>query len=239
MKNKKVAVSCTGLLLLAVTNIFLFKIALNNSLDLMEVYVAKSNIGSRVQITEEMVESILIPSAYLNFDVALKKDESIGKWTDIRGRIPEGSLFYKIMLYDEKDLPDLPSLLLKENQVVYSMATDLISCAGNSLVPHQKVDIYCTIEPQRNKPLVDLLISNVRILSLKDRNGVDMVNEKSQSIPYVITIALNQEQIPILSSAIKLGTIKMYASASSYQDGDESILNSESAVLEYLINGFE
>jgi len=239
MKNKKMAISCTGLLLLAAVNFFLFKIALKNSLDLMEVYVARSSIGPRVQVTEDMIQTILIPSAYLNFNTFLNKEEIVGKWTDIQGMIPEGSLFYKTMLYDEKTLPDMPSLLLKENQVVYSMATDLISSAGNSLIPHQKVDIYCTIEPQRNKPIVDLLISNVRILSLKDRNGVDMQSEKSQPVPYVITIALDQDQISILSNAVKLGSIQMYASSSSYEYGEESVLNTDSLVLEYLIHGFE
>ncbi len=239
MKNKKIAISCTGLLLLAAVNFFLFKIALKNSLDLMEVYVARSSIGPRVQVTEDMIQTILIPSAYLNFNTFLNKEEIVGKWTDIQGMIPEGSLFYKTMLYDEKTLPDMPSLLLKENQVVYSMATDLISSAGNSLIPHQKVDIYCTIEPQRNKPIVDLLISNVRILSLKDRNGVDMQSEKSQPVPYVITIALDQDQISILSNAVKLGSIQMYASSSSYEYGEESVLNTDSLVLEYLIHGFE
>lgn len=238
MKNKKTIISCTGLILLAISNVFLFKTALEKSIDLVEVYVASSNIAPRIQITEEMIETISIPSAYLNFNTILNKEEIIGKWTEIQGMIPQGSLFYKTMLYDEEELPDMPSLLLKEDQVVYSMTTDLVSCAGNSLIPNQKVDIYCTIELQRNKPIVDLLIKNVRILSLKDRNGIDMDNEKSQSVPYVITVALDKDQISILSSAAKVGTISFYASA-SYQDHAESVLNENSIILEYLLNGFE
>ncbi len=239
MKSKKIAVSCTGLILLAIANVFLFKSALEKSIDLVDVYVASSDIAPRVEITEEMIETISIPSAYLNFNVALNKDEILGKWTEIQGMIPKGSLFYKSMLYEETDLPDMPALLLKEDQVVYSLTTDLVSCAGNSLVPNQKVDIYGTVEPQRNKPIVDLLISNVRILSLKDRNGIDMENEKSQSIPYVITLALNKDQISILSTAAKIGSISFYTSSFSYQDQKESILNSNSVILEYLSNGLE
>ena len=55
MKNKKIAVSCTGLILLAVLNMFLFKKSLEKAIDLMDVCVAAYDIDPRVQITEEMI----------------------------------------------------------------------------------------------------------------------------------------------------------------------------------------
>ena len=66
-----------------------------------------------------------------------------------------------------------------------------------------------------------------------------MDNERSQSVPYVITIALDKDQISVLSSASKIGTLSFYASSASYQDLNESILNEDSVILEYLSNGLE
>lgn len=237
MKNKKVLISCSGIILLAAVNAFLFQIMLDRSLDLVSVYISSMPILPRTEITEEMITTITVPSAYLNENTVLNKDEIIGKWTDLQGLIPMGSMFYKSMLYDMKELPDMPSLMLKDGQAVYSMTTDLVKCAGNSLVPGQKIDIYCMVEIQRNHPIVDLLISNVRILSLKDRNGEDLESEKSRNVPYVITLALEKTQIPILTTALSVGEINLYASSSSYQNAEESCLNETSAVLEYITNG--
>ncbi len=90
-----------------------------------------------------------IPSIFTDESCAMNEEEILDKITEIEGKIPKGSLFYKQMLFDETELPDYPSLKLKAGQSSFSLGTDLLKSSGNSLTANQKVDLYVTIEPKK------------------------------------------------------------------------------------------
>ena len=48
------------------------------------------------------------------------------------------------------------------------------------MTANQKVDLYVTIEMKKEKPVTDLLISSIRILSVKDRKG-NLMGSKNSS----------------------------------------------------------
>ena len=220
-----------GLLLFILINILAFNICLNRKLDLVEVPVASVQIEPRTKIEETMIKMIEVPRALLNEDCILDKKDAIHKYTEIEGIIPEGSLLYKSMLFDEEELPDYPALKLKEKQNVFTLPTDLVKSSGNSFTNNQMVDIYVTITPKKENPITERLLTSVRILNVIDRKGIDM-KDSELNIPSVINLAIHEDYISLLKKASEMGTIDIYATA--YPQNEECLLNTESAILPIL-----
>lgn len=231
MKNNK-NIATLGLLSLLILNVLVFKIVLDKTIDLVEVPLASEQINPRTKIDEKLIEIKKIPRLYLNENAYIEKKDILDKYTDIEGKIPKGSLFYKNMLFEEKELPDYPALKLKEGQNVFSLSTDLIKSSGNTLVPNQKVDLYVTIEQKKEKPVTDLLFSSVRILDVLDRKGNRMDSEKASGVPYVINLAISADYIEILKLASKVGSIDLYAT--TFPQEDECLFNEENRIMPFL-----
>lgn len=233
MKNRK-NLAVAGVLSLLVVNGLLFKVILDKTIDLKKVPVAAVTIEPRTRIEKEMIIYKEIPSIFTDESCAMEESEILDKITEIEGKIPKGSLFYKQMLFDEKELPDYPALKLKEGQSSFSLGTDLLKSSGNSLTANQKVDLYVTIEQKKEKPVTDLLVSSIRILSVKDRKGNLMGTKNSSNVPYVINLAVSNEYVELLKIASKVGTIDLYAVADDRKD-EECVLNEASKVMELLV----
>ena len=220
-----------GLIVLLIINVLLFKILLDKQLDLVEVPVAKVRIEPRTQIESEMVEMVKVPKVLLNEDCVTNIKEAVGKYTEIEGIIPQGSLFYHSMLFDEDELPDYPSLKLKDGQNVFSLPIDLVKSSGNTLTNNQRIDIYVTLTPKKENPISDALLLSVRIINVVDRKGTDM--KKSElNIPSVINLAVDEQYVALLKKASEMGSIDLYATA--FPQEEECILKQESAVLPML-----
>ncbi len=228
MKKK---VGLIGLISLIVINVLLFKIVLDKSVDTIEVPVDSQRIHPRPQITEDMNQMIKVPAVMIQNDCAIEKKEVLKKYTEIEGIIPKGSLFYKSMLFDEKDLPDYPTLKLKEGQNVFSLKTDLLKSSGNTLTNNQRIDLYVTIHQKNENPITDSLLQSVRIINVVDRKGVDMTKSELK-VPSVINLAINKEYVSLLKKASEIGSLDLYAT--TFPQEEECILNSESAILPIL-----
>ena len=114
--------------------------------------------------------------------------------------------------------------------MVYALDVDLKMTSGNTLQPFQKIDLYVSILHNR-LTVVDRLISNVRILSLKDKNGKEL--EKATDIPKLMLVALDQDQVSILTKAIELGDL-IITPGSNQNLGSESILVENTALMKVL-----
>lgn len=224
-------VGIIGVALLILMNCLVFKIVLDKKLDLVDVPIAKQLIKPRTQITKEMIEFIEVPRVLLNEDCALEENEILDKYTEIEGMIPEGSLFYKSLLFDESELPDSPALKLKEGQNVFSLPIDLVKSSGNSLTNNQQIDLYVTLSIKKENPISDVLLNNVRIINIVDRKGIDM-RESETNIPSVINLAINKEYVSLLKKASEMGTIDLFATTQT--DSEECTLNQESKILKKL-----
>ncbi|MEI7668376.1 MAG: hypothetical protein WCI62_05240, partial [Erysipelotrichaceae bacterium] len=95
----------------------------------------------------------------------------------------------------------------------------------------QKVDIYGTLR-NSNKTIVDLLISQVRILSIKDKVGNE-IKDNSKESPKLMLLAIQKDQVALLTKMLTLGDISFTATR---YDGstEESMLNQTSTVLKAL-----
>ena len=209
-----------------------FHVRLNDELQLKKTYVAAKDILPREKINESDLIEIEVPKAYLQDYTYTTKEEIIGKYTEIQGMIPAGSPFYKSMLFDESDLPDNPFTQLRSGQAAYSMNVDLTSLGG-VLKSGQRVDIHYSIVTN-DLSLTDCLIENVRIISIKDHRGIDIENDESSKTPYLAILAVNEEDVSLLTLADSLGQVKLITSSSTYDSELEASRVENSKILAYL-----
>lgn len=216
---------CIGLLSYGISNIYI-----NHELELIEVYVANENLIARTQINQDSIKLIKVPKAYLSDQVILKKNDIVGKYVKLNTSIPKGSLVYQSSVELLDDSIDKPALLLKVNQAVFALDVNMSSTAGNTIQAGSKIDIYGTIKNNR-ETIVDLLFKQVRVLSIKDKNGNE-VDTKTNQVPKIMLIAVDQEEIPILTKVIAVGDITITPTSEFFSE-DECILY-ESVLLGYL-----
>lgn len=205
-------------------------IYINHELELIEVYVANDNLVARTQIDQDSIKLIKIPKAYLSDQVVLNKNDIVGKYVKLNTSIPEGSLVYESSIERLDDTIDKPALLLKVNQAVFALDVNMSSTAGNTIQAGSKIDIYGTIKNNR-ETIVDLLFKQVRVLSIKDKNGNE-VDIKTNQVPKIMLIAVDQEEIPILTKVIAVGDITITPTSEFFSE-DECILY-DSILLGYL-----
>lgn len=234
MKNKKIFIKIGIILLVLFTNYLLFKVILQKSINLVDVYVASNTLGPRIQISEKDIKVVRIPKAYVQENTVLDPKEIIGKFTEIQGMIPKGSMFYAEMLFAQEMLPDYPATKLRQGQVAFSLPTDLVKLSGNTLVSGQSVNLFVTVPIRNDKPVVDCLVSNVRIISIKDRNGIEMGMKESANVPYVVILAVDEKIVSDLSSAFKMGSIDLYAPSLLEVSKEESVFHEDSKVLPFI-----
>ena len=205
-------------------------IYINHELELIEVYVANDNLVARTQIDQDSIKLIKIPKAYLSDQVVLKKNDIVGKYVKLNTSITEGSLVYESSIEQLDDTIDKPALLLKVNQAVFALDVNMSSTAGNTIQAGSKIDIYGTIKNNR-ETIVDLLFKQVRVLSIKDKNGNE-VDNKTNQVPKIMLIAVDQEEIPILTKVIAVGDITITPTSEFFSE-EECILY-DSILLGYL-----
>lgn len=189
---------------------------INTSLSLQEVYIAKNDILPRSCIEEKDLLYVRYPQAFIDHNVVIKKKDIIGKYTDIQGKIPAGSLFYQSMLIDAEDIPDIASSLLKEHQAIFQCEVDaamLMKCVRNL-----RVNVLYTKEGETK-----LLIEHARILAIEDIAGKDISSEDSTGIPRKVVLAVDQDDVLYLNS-LKDGVFEIVMTSDAYDTDLEAIV---------------
>lgn len=222
-----------GVIVIFIVNFLVFNIALRKEIDLVEIVVVNETIYPRTKIEDSMISFMEVPSSFITEQMYTKKDEVLNLYSDIQTVIPAKSPFYKEVLFEEKDLPDYPKILLNEDQVVYTVDTNLVKLSGNSIVVGQIVDLYTTYSDRKQSPLVDLLVSSVRVIGIKDKKGIDVTNPESNGVPSIVLLALDKEIMPIVRSCDEIASLEIFAH-STKQDGSESQLNEGAKILAYI-----
>ena len=105
LNNSKVILLC--FFLFAYVGLRLSKQDSNNN-KMTSSFIAKKDILPRTRIQETDIEEIKVHTSFINKNTIQNKYDIIGKYTDIQGKIPAGSFFYKTMLFDAEELPDYP-----------------------------------------------------------------------------------------------------------------------------------
>ncbi len=211
---------------------FMAELYAEKEIDVQTAYMASHDINPRTRIEEKDIVSVPVAKAYILNHAVTDKAKIIGKYTDIQGKIPAGSLFYDSMLTDEKDMPDHPSAMLKEGQAAFGIKTDAASMG--SLSPGQRADIHLSVTKEDHSVINGCLVEHARIISLKDHQGKEMDPKDDTSVPYMIEFAVNREDLDILELAEASGEFHIYVNSDTYDTSNESHLKEDSEVTGYL-----
>jgi len=202
-------------------------------LDLQTTCIAARDIPPRTRIQAEDILELQIPHAYLQDHTLNAKEDIIGRYTDIQGKIPAGSVFFKEMLKKEEDLPDNPTAQLKEGQSAYTLETDLARLGG-TVIPGQRTDIYVTMTRRDGSPISGCLIENARVIAVKDHKGLDLDDPQSTGTPYLAILAVNRDDLPYLSAAETAGEVRLFSNGRSYDSTKEAMLADDTTIKDYL-----
>lgn len=231
MKNRERFILVGIILFIALVAFGISALYINHELELVEVYVAKEDLSARTLMDDSVLRLIKVPKAYLSESVVVKKEEIVGKYIKLNTSIPKGSLVYQSSIERIDDAIDEPALLLNVNQAVFAIDVNISSTSGNTLQRGSKIDIYATIKNNRNT-IVDLLFKQVRVLSIKDKNGNEVDSESNQ-IPKIMLVAIDQNEIPVLTKVIAMGDITITPTSEFFSE-EECILFESSIILGYL-----
>ena len=212
-------------------NILVFRYFLAKTINLKTTYIAKRDIPPRSQIQTEDLTMIQVPEKYMQSYTWNEKADIVGKYTSIQGMIPKGSLFYKDMLYNEKEVRDLAITKLQEGMTIFTLETN-VSALG-SIEEGMYADIHVSISQKKDIPITGILIRHAEVISIKDHKGLSLKDEQSSKVPYFIELGINQSDIDYLSLASSLGEVRLFPSKNSHQP-DKSTLELDSKVTEFL-----
>ncbi len=203
----------------------------NYKIGYTNVYVASHQISQRTKISEEDLTILKIPKDCIKNDVLINKEDIIDKYVKLSYSIPKGSFIYKSAI--EENIMDYSNTLLKENEVNYDIYTSDVKINTANIANNMLVDIYLTIN-SKDKPVSDLLLSNVRITGLYDHNNKPIHSYDNESRVNVVSLAINKDDVGVLNKAQIVGTLNFVINKNTYNTNMNTKLNSDSVLFDYL-----
>lgn len=184
--------------------------SINKATKPVSIPVAKQTIQPRTKITKDMIEYVKVPNASIKSGVVKSSNLVIGKYANVNSTIPKGSMFYSEMLVNENQLPDSAFVEVAEGDVPYNFAVTMASTYGNSMYPGNYVDIYMKAKNETGEIMVGKLLSDVKILAVKDSSGRNVFDnlEEKRTPAYMIFGVSNEIHILLRKAT--------YLSGSSY-----------------------
>lgn len=229
---KKIGLSIICIAIIGFSDYYLVDVLSTKKIDLVPVFVAATTIQPRSIITEKDIKEIYVPKAYVLEDVINNKHQIIGKITNIQGTIPKNSLFYASQLDSLHEIPDAAVPLLQPQEIAYVLSVNQSDNNFDTFIVGQRVDVYGSITPKNKLPIFDCVLESVRIVSIKDRKGIEVTSKESTGPVHTLTLAIQKEHLESLALLSKVGMIELYATTNR----KETMINEESEILQYLIN---
>lgn len=234
MSNKKRSLLIVSVALMLALNGGISLLIVKSMNKTKTVLVAKETLIPRKPIEETDLVSVDLPSHLIPLNIYTEKEEIIGKVVAYHASVYEGMFFFKDALDEPTSSKDAPLLRLKENQIAISFGVDVLSSIGNSLLPGQYVDISMAYVVTKSHTIVDTIFSDVRILAIKDKFGIDMDDPKSQKVPHVVLLALNHDDVNDFHLANRKGKLALVPLLHHEIMDDEALKNESSPLWDYL-----
>ncbi|MCM3227702.1 Flp pilus assembly protein CpaB [Terribacillus saccharophilus] len=220
-------------------------VSVNAQVNRTQVFVTKTDIPPRTEITSDMVEPISVPQQGIPANAVTNKDEIVGKWTLAGYGISSHSYIYENKVVEKSDMPDEGILKLEEGEVAYPLLVDLETSLGNSIIPDSKVDLYFQSlvsdeTDSSQKAIYGKLASQVRVVSVKDADASNVFDPEGyqqgeqqedttsneQSVATIYVFAIPEELNELLSKAKLLGQVVPVANGSDNVD-EETLKESQ------------
>ena len=211
---------------------FLLNHLADKKLSYTEVYVARTDLQPFQQITEDLIEMRKILTSELDANIITDKANIIDHYVAGHHTVYQGMMFHQSALVATDDFINYIESQLHDDQVAYNITGELVKNLQGTIYVNQTLDIYVTIKRLKEPPVIDLLLKNVRIISIKDQKGLELNDINDTARPNMVTLAINRDYLAYLSAAIDIGNIQLYVTADF--DDQECVLVSDSKILPYL-----
>lgn len=178
----------------------------------IKVPYANTTIQPRTQITEDMIGYIDVLPSMITTDTLTDVKFIVGKWSNYNTMIPKGSLFFGESVVTAAELPDAAFVDIPDGYTAFYLTVDTEMTYGNSIYPGNYIDLYFKALNEEGKVIVGRLISNIKILAVKDRNGQAVFeNSKEERTPSIIIFAVPEDMHVLLRKATYLANVKTIA----------------------------
>jgi len=178
----------------------------------IKVPYANTTIQPRTQITEDMIGYIDVLPSMITSDTLTDVKFIVGKWSNYNTMIPKGSLFFGESVVTAAELPDAAFVNIPDGYTAFYLSVDTEITYGNSIYPGNYMDLYFKALNEEGKVIVGKLISNIKVLAVKDRNGQAVFeNSKEERTPSIIIFAVPEDMHLLLRKATYLSNVKTIA----------------------------
>ena len=167
--------------------------------DLVSMPVAFVDIGPKTLIKKEHVTIINVPRKLLNGEFYEREADIVGKYSNYNATIPLGSLFYKKLLVDAKNMPSVVFSDVPDGYTVINQPVNMNTTFVNSVEPGSYVNLYFKAIDDKNddKVIFGRFVSNIKVLSVKDAAGDDVFETSEEKrtpayILYAVPESINQ-----------------------------------------------
>lgn len=184
-----------GLFLLAL------EISVRFRMSLTEVVVVKDTLQQRTPITKDALTIKKLSRHFINDDAITDIDTIENHFVKMEYTLQEGDILRKSQIETLDESIDAPSLLLYENQRVYTMKRDVASVFGSAIVRGSFVDVAVQ---KKSQDEYGIIIENVRVVGVRDRNGEEVTVGKT---PHLILLALDLVDVERLLRAEEEGKV--------------------------------
>lgn len=209
LKNKN-TITILGVVLCVIILYVAYNYRVKQAISPVLVPVAKVDIQPRTLITDEMVEYIQVPPAMINSNVIRDKANIISQYSNYNTLIPAGSMFFNSSVISQAELPDAAFISVPEDKVLFNLPVTMATTYGNAMMPNGYIDIYFKGRNSSGEIMVGKLLSNVKILAVKDGSGRNVFEStEDDRVPAYIFFAVSPEIHLLLRKCMYLSNISV------------------------------
>lgn len=213
MLGNKNTVTIIGVLIGIAVILIGYNYRVNNAVQPKEVPYAKVRLSGKTQITETMINKeigfIKVSQSFIDETPNLIKstNELIGKFVNYDTVIPEGALFYKSQIVEEKEIPDSAFSKIKDDYTIFSLSVNQHTTYGNSIMPGNYIDLYMKATDDNGLLMFGKFIESIEVLGVRDSSGNDVfIDSQAKRTPSELLFAVPDNLFLLLSKAVNLGT---------------------------------
>ena len=175
----------------------------NQAIEPQTVPFAKVEILGNELITDDKIGTVKVSKNMVetNDNLITNQSQVIGKYVRYDTTIPKGGLFYSSQLMLEEELPNSVIKDIPEGYTLYSLAVDLHSTYGNSIMPDDYIDLYFKAVNDNNFVMLGKFMESIKVLAVKDSAGEHVFSSSSDGEPAELLFAVPDNYYLLLRKA--------------------------------------
>lgn len=179
----------------------------NQAVEPQTVPFAKKELVSNTLITNDLISTIKVSKSMVDQtpNLITSSSQVIGKYVKYDTTIPEGSLFYSTQLMAAEQMPNYITVDTEKGYTIYSLAVDMHSTYGNSIMPGDYIDLFMSAVSDSNKVIVAKMIESIKVKDVRDSQGKSVFSSASSTkVPAELIFAVPDDMFKLLTRADKI-----------------------------------